>query len=199
MIIIFLLAALCPVACAVGGLQNINEDYDIERHQDRAIIIGKANLEHENFIGVPTYRVIYISKLQQMKDQKQWMLIDVNNGFFFVSLEAGEYAVNSARLGFGFLAATGKTYPAELNYRFRAEPGEIIYIGNLTVKYRAHQGAGTEPVGSFLFDTSSFIIDDFENASKQFNKKYPNVKAQIRKGLMNDVVSDSTGSTEHAR
>jgi hypothetical protein len=214
MIIIFLLAAICPIGCASGGLQNINDDYDIGKQQNRAIIIGKATLKYENFIGIPTYRVIYISKLQQMKDQKQWILIRASGDFFFISLEAGDYIVTGARLGFGLSAAVGKSYPAELSYIFRADPGEIIYIGNLTVQYKAHEGAGSEPTGpsqfetssfnsqptgNFQFETSSFITDDFENASNEFNKKYPNVKVQIKKGLMNYHVFDSTGLTEHAK
>ncbi len=184
MIFLVLLAVAFPIGCAGRGLQNVNDEHNIGSQQNRATIIGKASLEYENYIGIPTYRVIYISRIQEMKDQK-WMPFNVNDEYFIISLEAGEYMITGSRLGIGFIAAFGKTYLAKLNYRFRAEPGEIIYIGNLTVQYRAHQGDGSEPAGTFLFDTSSFITDDFENASKEFYKQYPNVKEQIKKSLMN--------------
>lgn len=166
--VLFLSLTFTLFGCATGGTaKNIRNNYDIEKEPYKSIIIGKVDIKQEGTIGIITSRSIVIKKAASDEEIPSPRVGE----YFFISLDEGEYVIESSWIGFGALGAMGYGYPAQVYVKFRAKPGEVVYIGNLTVTYRF---SGTGMVGRDIL-----VSDQYEAAINAFRKKYPKIQADV--------------------
>ena len=171
---VFLIVVFCFLGCSTG-LKNISKNYIMNEEPNKSVIIGKSNIKQEGAIGITTWRTI---RLKNATTNEQLPAPPIGDEYFFISLDKGEYIIESSWIGFGTLGAMGYGYPVHLNLRFKANPNEIIYIGDLTVTHKF------KPFKEGLIGSDISISDTYEGAVNEFRKQYPNIKNDVKHSLM---------------
>ena len=164
--------------CAVAPKINTN----IETKQPgQSIVFGKINIESGVF-GIRTMSYCRITKISDLSEDG----FDFSNGdLFFVVLDSGEYRISSILEGYGLTGALGfSDVPIDIYREFSVGENEVVYIGNMSVHHirgRRNMWSGDVIVPD-SWDIK--ITDEYDEAVKEFRKRYPNIKQNIQKKLL---------------
>lgn len=165
--------------CAVAPKINKN----IETKQPgQSIVFGKINIE-SGAVGIRTMSYCCITKMSDLSEDG----FGFSNGdLFFVVLDSGEYRISSILEGYGLTGALGFTEipPINIDRGFSVGENEVIYIGNMSANFICGRKSfwSGDVIEPDRWDIE--ITDEYDDAVKEFRKKYPNIKQNIQKKLL---------------
>jgi hypothetical protein len=177
-------SVLIIFGCTSTPKTHIGKDYDFNKHATKSIVFGKIDVKTKGVTGFPTYNAFHLKNAFT----GQIVLIDrfSRDEYFLLALEPGEYEIAEIGLGFGLMGAIGDAAPTRgdivpVNLRFKAIPGEVIYIGKLFVECTINPRL---PGNVSVIDKRLVISDEYEIAEKEFRDRYSNIHKEIKKNLM---------------
>lgn len=172
LILVFVLFG-CAVAPKITNIET--------KQPGQSIVFGKINVE-SGVLGIRTMSFCHISEVSGLSANG----FDFSNGdLFFIVLDSGEYRITSILEGYGLTGALGfSDVPINIYRRFSVGENEVVYVGNMSVKYIP--GRKTFWNGDVIVPDrwDIKITDEYDEAVKEFRKRYPNVKQNIQKKLL---------------
>ena len=148
--------------------------------QNESIVFGRIKViskgEELNWPTFPIHR-FNVSILKVGSSEGVMYILAGGNGFFYWHLWPGDYTIAEfdwRRKTTGFLSSGTEEIRGRIFANFKvAERGSLNYIGTLTMVF--------EDKGYRYF---MGVEDEFDQASKVFGGKFPNIKGETVKNLM---------------
>lgn len=176
--LLILVFFLC--GCAVD-LKNIRSDYSFNHACGDSLVIGKIYLR--GFRNI--YKQVYINLLQ--KESKKNFNLRVNEStywqrlfphekeaalYFFVELPPAEYEIKQITV------AEWNIYWPRVKFTI-SQNKDIYYIGTLEII----KSGGTN-FWTMQTPVDIYILDEYEEAVKEFQAKYPHIREEVKIDLM---------------
>jgi hypothetical protein len=189
---ILLMIQNCFYGCATSELTNIRDDYDFNKESSKSIIIGKIDIDQSGVIGFCTKKIVKVicnsitdidhpNPCHADAQGNTWLAA---GDYFFISLPEGHYYIESLTLGYGIFGLFGLS--GSLDAQVFIGKGfivgakkEIIYVGDLNVKCKFHLLSSPPE----LITSEVNVVDEYDAALSEFNKKYPQIKDNVTKEL----------------
>lgn len=196
------------ICCGCASIQQKNNTYPSDRKYTSVfreakhpvkppvadgIIFGKAD-----FQGVLKVEYVKLLIIDENNPDKKYELFFgdkdepqllfgqtsfVEPKYFFLELPASKYKITSISIPVGTTLATEKT-----DIAFTVEKETVIYLGTLRVTGTDQKiRFGLVPLLSPGFDYKIDIINEKEEAIKEFKGKYPLIKRDVQVSLMKEM------------
>ncbi len=179
-------------------LSNLKQNYALDSRSDKSVVFGKVIYNSDDFFfkripflkfkirNIADTEIKYNLKLGDAESMfaLPWNLKFFKSEYFFIELEPGNYEIYSISMPYG--RDLSNIISETTSIIFSIEPNSISYLGTLQLTILKNTTkVGGLPLLKAGFVYKANLLDEQEEAVKEFRIKYPLLSEEIKIKLMN--------------